>query len=52
MEQSTLIINSRIFSFNVLFHRRDFRSARMDPTTKQIVSNPVKWLEMNNIEIV
>ncbi len=52
MEQSTSVINNRIFSFNVLFHRRDFRFARVDPTTKQIVSNPVKWVEMDGTEIV
>ncbi|CAF4558442.1 unnamed protein product, partial [Rotaria sp. Silwood2] len=33
--------------------KRDFRAAKLDPTTGQIVVNPVKWVEMKeNMEIV
>lgn len=40
-------------SIECFIHRRDFRAAKLDPTTKQIVLNPVKWVEMKeNIEIV
>jgi hypothetical protein len=53
MEQSKLDINNTIFPLNVFFfHRRDFRFARVDPTTKQVVPNPVKWVEMSGTEIV
>ncbi|CAF4941810.1 unnamed protein product [Rotaria sp. Silwood1] len=32
--------------------KRDFRAAKLDPTTGQIVVNPVKWVEMKeNMEI-
>lgn len=34
-------------------NRRDFRRAKVDSTTGQVVINPVVWLEMkDNIEIV
>jgi PhoPQ-activated pathogenicity-related protein len=31
--------------------KRDFRLHRVDPTTKQVVANPIKWVEMNGTEI-
>ncbi len=34
------------------FYRRDFRLHRVDPTTKQVVPNPIKWVEMSGTEIV
>jgi hypothetical protein len=52
MEQSKFKIYKIIFSLNVFFHRRDFRLHRVDPTTKQVVANPIKWVEMNGTEIV
>lgn len=27
-------------------HRRDFRLLKLDPTTKQVVPNPIVWVEM------
>jgi len=36
----------------IFFHRRDFRLLKLDPTTKQVVANPIVWVEMNGTEIV
>ena len=43
MEQSKFrhTIAYRIFCF-----RRDFRLLKLDPTTKQIIPNPIEWVEM------
>jgi hypothetical protein len=33
-------------------YRRDFRLLKLDPITKQVVANPIVWVEMNGTEIV
>jgi hypothetical protein len=44
----------RILFFRIFFiDRRDFRAHKLDPTTGQMVTNPIEWLEMkDNIQIV
>ena len=52
-EQSQLNIeHERIFSLNISLPRRDFRLLKLDPSTKQVVANPIVWVEMNGTEIV
>ena len=44
---------SLFWNQSIYLHRRDFRQAKVDPTTGKVVPNPVKWVEMKeNIEIV
>ena len=53
MEQSKFNVKQNaVILQNAFFHRRDFRFAKVDPTTGKIVPNPVVWLEMKNIETV
>lgn len=56
MEQSKLQISIRIrasFFDYIFFPRRDFRLAKLDPTTGAIIPNPLKWVEIKeNIDIV
>lgn len=53
MEQSNeekLNINS--FTLHHHFCRRDFRLNILDPKTESIITNPIKWLSMTNIDTV
>jgi hypothetical protein len=52
MEQSKIEIRKVRVSLNFFYCRRDFRQAKVDPITKQVVVNPIIWLEMPGIEIV
>lgn len=53
LEQSIFQIDKTDSVVGYFIHRRDFRAAKLDPTTGQIVINPVEWVEMKeNIEIV
>ncbi len=52
MEQSKFSYKTRQYFHRIFFHRRDFRLLKLDPTTKQVVANPVVWVEMNGTEIV
>jgi hypothetical protein len=52
MEQSQVQIHKTRISLNAFFCRRDFRRAKIDPITGQVVVNPIAWLEMTGIEIV
>ncbi len=47
-----LILNKKIYSLNIFLSRRDFRLLKLDPSTKQVVANPIVWVEMNGTEIV
>lgn len=37
---------------NIFWFRRDFRFARVNPATQQVIPNPVLWVEMTNIDVV
>jgi hypothetical protein len=52
MEQSKFSCRTTQYSYRIFFHRRDFRLLKLDPTTKQVVANPLVWVEMNGTEIV
>ncbi len=53
MEQSKVEMNRPRILLDVQFRRRDFRRAKFDPTTGQVVVNPIIWLEMKDtIDIV
>ncbi len=51
MEQSQYYMRKYFYS-NIFFYRRDFRLLKLDPSTKQVVANPIVWVEMNGTEIV
>jgi len=52
MEQSKFGYKTIQYFHRMFFHRRDFRLLKLDPATKQVVANPIVWMEMNGTEIV